>query len=136
MGEYVWFPKRFAMAGLKDLIVYKKSFALSMMVFELTKKFPGEERYSLTTQIRNSSRSVPANLAEAYRKRRYIAAFIAKLTDCDGENAETDVHLDTALACEYITPEEHGPAVALSAEVGRLLCDMMNNPGKYGVKDR
>lgn len=124
------------MAGLKDLIVYKKSFELSMMVFELTKKFPVEERYSLTTQIRNSSRSVPANLAEAYRKRRYIAAFIAKLTDCDGENAETDVHLDTALACNYITPEEHAPAVALSAEVGRLLSDMMNHPGKYGVKTR
>ncbi|HMQ77027.1 MAG TPA: four helix bundle protein [Flavobacteriales bacterium] len=124
------------MAGLKDLIVYKKSFELSMMVFVLTKKFPVEERYSLTTQIRNSSRSVPANLAEAYRKRRYLAAFIAKLTDCDGENAETDVHLDTALACNYIAPEEHAPAAALSAEVGRLLSDMMNNPGKYGVKAR
>ncbi|MBK6627979.1 MAG: four helix bundle protein [Flavobacteriales bacterium] len=124
------------MAGLKDLIVYKKSFELSMMIFELTKKFPVEERYSLTTQIRNSSRSVPANLAEAYRKRRYLAAFIAKLTDCDGENAETSVHLDTALACNYITSEEHAPAVALNAEVGRLLCDMLNSPGKYGVKAR
>lgn len=124
------------MAGFKELIVYRKSFALAMMVFELTKKFPVEERYSLTTQIRNSSRSVPANLAEAYRKRRYIAAFIAKLTDCDGENAETEVHLDTALACKYITPDEHGTAVSLSAEVGRLLSDMMNHPGKYGVKTR
>lgn len=79
---------------------------------------------------------MPANLAEAYRKRRDLAAFIAKLTDCDGENAETDVHLDTALACNYITPDEHAPAAALSAEVGRLLNDMMNNPGKYGVKAR
>ena len=87
----------------------------------------------LSTQIRNSSRSVPANLAEAYRKRRYIVAFIAKLTDCDGENAETQVHLDTALACKYHSDDEHRQLYGLAEEVGRLLADMMNNPGKYGV---
>lgn len=121
------------MGSLKDLIVYQRSFELSMKIFWLTKKFPAEERFGLGIQIRNSSRSVPANLAEAYRKRRYVAAFIAKLTDCDGENAETQVHLDTALACKYVSDEEHRELSGLAEEVGRLLADMMNNPGKYGV---
>ena len=121
------------MGSLKDLIVYQKAFDLSTKVFRLSKGFPAEEKYSLTTQIRNSSRSVPANLAEAYRKRRYKAMFIAKVLDCDGENSETQVHLDPALACEYITIDEHRPLYAQSEEVGRMLSDMVNDPGKYGV---
>ncbi len=122
------------MGSLKDLIVYQKSFDLSMKIFWLTRKFPAEERYGLSVQIRNSSRSVPANLAEAYRKRRHVAAFIAKFIDCDGENAETQVHLDTALACQYLPSEEHRQLYAQAEEVGRLLSDMLDHPGKYGVR--
>ena len=75
----------------KDLIAYQKSFKLAMEIFELSKRFPVEEKYSLTDQIRRSSRSVCANMAEAYRKRRYVNHFISKLTDCDVENSETNV---------------------------------------------
>lgn len=81
---------------VQDLIVYQKSFALAMNIFEVSKNFPPEEKYSLTDQIRRSSRSVTANLAEATRKRRYVNYFISKLTDCDAENAETQVWLEFA----------------------------------------
>src|ERR1051326_8914979 len=79
----------------------------AMQVFALSKAFPKEETYSLTDQIRRSSRSVCANIAEAWRKRRYEAAFVSKLGDSDGEAAETEVHLDFALHCGYLTPERH-----------------------------
>ena len=83
-----------AVKSVKDLIVYQKSYALAMEFFELSKAFPAEERYALTSQGRRSSRSVPMNLREAWAKRRYEAHFISKLTDCDGENSETDTTLD------------------------------------------
>ena len=86
----------------KDLKVYQLSFEAGMEVFQLTKNFPKEERYSLTDQIRRSSRSVSGNLAEAFRKRRYPKSFVAKLTDSEGEAAETQTWLDYALACEYM----------------------------------
>ena len=86
----------------KELIVYKKAFNLAMEVYEASKSFPTEEKYSLTDQIRRSSRSVCANIAEAYRKRLYIKNFISKLTDSDAENSETTVWLDFALACKYL----------------------------------
>src|SRR5689334_5261392 len=89
----------------KELIVYKKSFDLAMAVFEISKKFPAEEKYALTSQIRRSSRSVSMNLREAWAKRRYERHFISKLTDCDGENAETDTSLDFAMACGYISEQ-------------------------------
>jgi len=91
----------------KDLEVYKKAYTLSMEIFELSKTFPQEERYALTSQIRRSSRSVCLNLREAWAKRRYEAHFINKLTDCDGENSETDSSLDFALDCNYINTEKH-----------------------------
>ena len=89
----------------KDLIVYQKAFSAAMEIFHLSKKFPSEEKYSLTDQIRRSSRSVNANITEAWRKRRYEKSFISKLNDADGEAAETQNWLDFAFACEYINEE-------------------------------
>jgi four helix bundle protein len=87
----------------------------------------------LTDQIRRSSRSVSAQFAEGYRKKRYPLHFISKMTDCDGENAETQVWLDHAVACAYVTQQDIAPIISLSEEVGRMLGDMIENPGKYGV---
>jgi len=89
----------------KDLEVYKMAFNSAMKIFELTKTFPKEETYSLTDQIRRSSRSICSNLGEAFRKRRYPKAFIAKLSDSEGESAETQIWLDFAISCKYISPE-------------------------------
>src|SRR5438552_17474456 len=104
----------------KDLQVYKKGYELAMRVFELSKGFPPEEKFALTSQIRRSSRSICLNLREAWAKRRYEAHFISKLTDCDGENGETDSSLDFAKDCGYIPSEQHAELVALSHEVGRI----------------
>lgn len=120
------------MGTFKDLIVYKKAFGLAMEIFEMTKSFPKEEKYSLIDQIRRSSRSVCANLGEGYRKRRYVAHFIAKTTDSDMENTETQVWLDFSHACKYINEETYIDKQAKSEEVGRLLQDMIINPKKYG----
>ena len=120
------------MGTFKDLIVYKKAFALAMEIFEMTKSFPKEEKYSLIDQIRRSSRSVCANLGEGYRKRRYVAHFVAKTTVSDMENTETQVWLDFSFACKYITDEIYNDKQAKSEEVGRLLQDMIINPKKYG----
>ncbi len=87
----------------QELLAYKKSFALAMKIFEITKLFPKEETYSLTDQIRRSSRSVPATIAEAYRKRIYPKHFYSKLTDADAENSETQVWLAFAFSCKYIS---------------------------------
>ena len=99
----------------QDLEVYQLAFDAAMEIFELSKRFPVEERYFLTDQIRRSSRSVCANLAEAWRKRRYEAAFVAKLTDCQAEAAETQTWIDFAVKCNY-----------LSAESGRELFERYN----------
>lgn len=115
----------------KDLEVYKKGYELAMRVFELSKAFPAEEKYALTSQIRRSSRSICLNLREAWAKRRYEAHFISKLTDCDGENSETDSSLDFAKDCGYITSEQHRELTALSAEVGRMLGSMIKNPSGF-----
>lgn len=90
----------------EDLVVYQKAFDAAMKIFDLSKRFPVEEKYSLTDQIRRSSRSVCANLAEAWRKRRYKAAFVAKLSDSEAEAAETQVWLKFAVKCQYLTPEQ------------------------------
>jgi four helix bundle protein len=103
-----------------------------MEIFEMTKDFPKEEKYSLIDKIRRSSRSVCANLGEGYRKRRYVAHFVSKTTDSDMENTETQVWLDFSLACKYITEETFRDKQAKSEEVGRLLQDMIINPKKYG----
>ncbi len=119
------------MASYKDMIVYKKAFELAMDILELSKKFPKEETYSLTDQIRRSSRSVCANFAEAYRRRKYPAHFVSKLTDCDSENAETSVWIDFAYACQYITKKEFDRLTNDSEEVGKILGYMIANPGKF-----
>src|SRR5436853_2686987 len=109
----------------KDLKVYKLAYELAMEIFEITKKFPPEERYALTGQIRRSSRSVCMNLREAWAKRRYEPHFVSKLTDCDGENNETDTLLDFAKDCAYITADQHQALVAKCAEIGRMLGGMI-----------
>ena len=107
--------------GVENLIAYQKSYNLAMMIFEISKTFPKEEKYSLTDQIRRSSRSVCANLAEAYCKRRYEAHFISKLTDSDMENTETQVWLNFATDSNYISNDLFKELKDISNEVGRLL---------------
>ncbi len=111
-------------------MVYKKSFALAMEIYELVKKFPKEEKYSLVDQIVRSSRSVCVCISESYRKRRYVAHFIAKVSDADIENSETQTWLEFSLACKYINEEKYHDLINKSEEVGRLLQDMITNPGK------
>ncbi|MEN9487876.1 MAG: hypothetical protein RL494_141 [Bacteroidota bacterium] len=118
----------------QDLFAYKKSFALSMRIFEITKAFPKEEIYSLTDQIRRSSRSVPVTIAEAYRKRIYPKHFYSKLTDSDGENSETQVWLEFAFSCKYISNGTYQELVSESIEIGKLINYMLLNPEKFGVK--
>ena len=120
----------------KDLNVYGKGYELAMRVFELSKEFPVEEKFALTSQIRRSSRSVCLNLREAWAKRRYEAHFISKLTDCDGENSETDSSLDFAKDCGYITPAQHAELVALSGEIGRMPGSMIKDPSSFLISDR
>lgn len=116
----------------QDLIAYKKSFALAMKIFNISKSFPKEEKYSLTDQIRRSSRSVSANIAEAYRKRKYPKNFISKLTDSDAENSETQTWLEFAFECKYIEKVHFDEFIKESEEVGKLINYMMNNPVKFG----
>ena len=115
----------------KDLEVYKKAYKLAMAVFELSKGFPAEERFALTGQIRRSSRSVCLNLRESWAKRRYEAHFVSKLTDCDGENSETDSSLDFARDCGYVTEAQHRELTGLCSEVGRMLGSMIGNPESF-----
>jgi len=118
----------------KDLEVYKKTYALAMQIFEISKTFPKEERYALTDQIRRSSRSVCLNLREAWAKRRYEAHFISKLTDWDGENNETDSSLDFAYDCDYVKTGTHKTLTGLASEVGKMLGSMINNPYSFLIK--
>src|SRR4051794_30072617 len=122
-------------ASAKDLIVYQRAYELSMLVFNLSARFPAEERYALTSQIRRSSRSVCLNLREAWAKRRYPAAFVAKLTDCDGENSETDSSLDFAYDCGYIDQEQHAQLTSLISEIGKMLGSMIQHPEKFLMSD-
>lgn len=115
----------------QDLLAYKKSFELSMTIFEITKSFPNEEKFSLTDQIRRSSRSVSANIAEATRKKRYVNHFISKLTDSDAENAETQTWLEYSFSCNYISEDIFNDLTNKSMEVGKLINFMINNPDKF-----
>ena len=117
--------------NFKELAVYKKAFALAMEIFHCTKSFPKEEMYSLTDQIRRSSRSVCSNVGEAYRKRQYPAHFVSKVSDSDMENTETQVWLDFAKECGYIDKNIYNDFSSKSEEVGRLLNHMIANPDKY-----
>jgi four helix bundle protein len=119
------------MNDFRDLEAYKKAFTLSMEIFNITKTFPAEEKYSLIDQVRRSSRAVCACIAEAYRKRRYPAHFISKLTDSDMENSETGVWVDFSFACNYISEEDHKILLSKSSEIGSLLGYMLQNPHKF-----
>ena len=114
-----------------DLRVYKLSFEAGMEVFRMTKIFPKEEKYSLTDQIRRSSRSVSGNIAEAWRKRKYPKSFIAKLNDAEGEAAETQVWLDYALACEYIDESKHNTLFEKYDHIIEMLVKMQTNPEQW-----
>jgi four helix bundle protein len=116
----------------EDLAIYRLAFDTSIMqIFEYSKKFPVEEKYSLTDQIRRSSRSVCANFAEAWRKRRYKAAFVAKLSDCEAEAAETQVWLKFAVKCEYLTVEQARPLYATYNQILSGLVKMITNPDNW-----
>jgi four helix bundle protein len=119
------------MSDFKDLLLFKKAYALAMEIFELTKLYPKEERYSLIDQIRRSSRSVCANFGEAYRRRRYPAHFLSKLGDCDAENAETEIWIQFSFDCGYISDETRNKLTAECKEVGKLIGFMINNPEKF-----
>ena len=128
--------ERRAVHTAKDLEVYREAWSLSMDIFELSKSFPPEERYALTSQIRRSSRSVCMNLREAWAKRRYEAHFVSKITDCDGEASETDTSLDFAYNCNYITPEQHKALTEKCRSVGRMLGKMLQNPKPFLITDK
>jgi four helix bundle protein len=120
----------------RDLTVYKKAFGFAMDIFKVSKGFPQEERYSLTDQVRRSSRSVCSNIGEAYRKRQYQAHFVSKSSDADMENTETRVWLDFALACGYISKKSWDDFELRAEEVGKLLNHMIENPEKYIRKQK
>jgi four helix bundle protein len=118
----------------RELEIYKKALDATREIFYLSKKFPVEERYSLTDQIRRSSRSVCANLAEAWRKRRYEAAFVAKLNDCEAESAETQTWLELAVKCGYIEIEAGRKLYGTYNQVLAGLVSMINNPAPWLMK--
>jgi four helix bundle protein len=119
----------------KDLDVYKKAYELAMKVFEVSKGFPPEERFAFTGQVRRSSRSVCLNLREAWAKRRYEAHFVSKLTDCDGENSETDSSLDFARDCRYITSDKHTELTGICREVGKMLGSLIKHPDPFLISE-
>jgi len=120
--------------GYRELRVYRAAFDAAMDIFRLTQQFPPEERYSLTGQIRRSSRSVCANIAEAWRKRRYPAAFVAKLSDAESEAAETQVWLEFSLECGYLAAREVHALLDLYDKVQAQIVLMLNEPDKWGTK--
>ena len=122
--------------GHKDLKVYQSAFELAMQIYTITKAFPKEERYSLTDQMRRSSRSVAANIAESYRKRQYPNMFVSKLADADAEASETQVWLDFALNCEYISKEVHTQIAARCEKIGKMLGAMMAHLERFALTGR
>jgi four helix bundle protein len=118
----------------RELGIYKMAFEGAMRIFEESKLFPVEERYSLTNQIRRSSRSICANLAEAWRKRRYEAAFVAKLNDCEAEAAETQTWIEFAVKCNYLNPEVGRELYHLYNQVLSGLVSMITNPHPWLMK--
>ena len=120
--------------GFRDLKVYQLAFQLAMEIYEDTKKFPVDEKYSLTDQIRRSSRSVPSNIAEGYRKRRYPKSFVNKMSDADGEATETQVWIDFANACGYMSEARQLDLRKAYEEVGRMLGGMINHPERFSIR--
>jgi four helix bundle protein len=123
-----------AIKSHKELIVYQLAFKVSMEIFQITKSFPKEEIYALTSQIRRSSRSVCANLAEAFRKRRYEKAFVSKLSDSEGEAAETQVWLDYSLECGYLVEETNRKLFNEYEKIIGMLVNMINQPNKWSLR--
>ncbi len=118
----------------QDLLAYKKSVDTAMSIFDISKSFPKEETYSLTDQVRRSSRSVSANISETYRKRSYPKHYKSKLTDSDAENSETQVWLEYAWKCKYITDDVYEKLIIDTEEIGKLINYMILHPEKFGVK--
>jgi four helix bundle protein len=117
--------------SFRDLKVFQKAFSFAMKIYGITIKFPKEEKYELTDQIRRSSRAICRAIGEGYRKRQYPRHFTAKMSDADMENTETQVSLDFALSCEYITMEIYQELIKNSEEIGRMLNHMITYPEKY-----
>ena len=121
--------------GFRALRVYQLAYTTAMEIFRYSRSFPEEERYSLTSQIRRSSRSVVANIAEGYRKRQYPAMFSSKLADADAECTETQVWLDFARDCGYLVPEAHRHLAASYDEIGKMLHGMIADPEKFAPRE-
>jgi len=117
--------------GYRDLKVYQLAYELALKIHEATKSFPVEEKYSLVDQIRRSSRSVPANLAEAWKKRRYKKAFISKLIDCSGEAGETEVWLDMSKDLGYLEKSNYDDLMENYDQVSRMLAGMVDKADKF-----
>jgi four helix bundle protein len=117
--------------GFRDLIVYQKSYKLAMEIFEIINSFPKEEKYSLVDQIKRSSRSVPANISEAWVKRKYPKSFVSKLLDSLAEESETEVWIDMSKDCKYIDDQLHKSLLSKCEEVAKMLNSMINNPDKF-----
>jgi four helix bundle protein len=117
--------------GFRDLIVYQKSYKLAMQVFEITKTFPKEEKHSLVDQINKSSRSITANISEAWVKRKYPKSFVSKLLDSLAEESETEVWIDMSKDCKYIDAELHNSLLERYSEVAKMLNSMINSPDKF-----
>ena len=117
--------------SFRDLVVYKKARQLSSEIFQITKTFPREEMFSLTNQIRRTSRSIGAQIAEAWAKRRYERHFVSKLTDADGEQQETQHWLDTAVDCGYLSQSQAAALDEKCAEIGRLLGGMVAKADRF-----
>ena len=120
--------------SFRDLTAYKKAFSLAMDIHRISKSFPSEEKYSLTDQIRRSSRAVAVCIGEAYRKRQYPAHFSSKASDADMENTETRIWFDFAKACEYIKEQQWRGWELRAEEIGKLLNHMIENPEMYRRK--
>ena len=116
-----------------DLEVYRRAFAAAMEVFRLSRCFPKEERYSLTDQVRRSSRSVASNIAEGWRKRRYAGSFVSKLNDSEGEAAETQTWLQFAVECNYLNPDEPRALYAEYDQIIAMLIHMQNHPEQWSL---
>ena len=117
----------------KDLKVFKLAFEIALEIHEISKSFPKEEKYSLTDQIRRSSRSICANIGEAMRKRRYPKNFVSKLSDSEAELSETEIWLDFALEFNFIDKEKHNSLYDKLEHVSAMLINMSNNPNKWTI---
>jgi four helix bundle protein len=120
--------------GVKELRVYQLAYKTAMEIFRQSRSFPTDERYYMTSQIRRSTRSVAANIAEGYRKRQYPAMFSSKMADADAEATETGVWLDFARDCGYLKPDDYLQLTTAYDDIGKMLHTMVNDPGKFGPR--